>query len=110
MKSISYFIFGPALLLCSAFWNSAIAETYTVVQKNKTFSTATLKIKVGDSILFKNAEKDVSHNVFSAGPLNPFDLKIQTPGTSPDFKFKAPGVTEVECAIHTTMKLKVIVE
>ena len=69
-----------------------------------------IKIKVGDSINFKNDEKDITHNVFSLGPTNGFELKSQAPGKSSKVEFKTAGQTDVECTIHQNMKLKVIVE
>ena len=83
---------------------------HVIVQKNKMFDQKTLKIKVGDSINFKNEEKEITHNVFSLGPKNSFELKSQAPGKASKVKFDSIGETEVECAIHQNMKLKVIVE
>lgn len=89
---------------------SAFAGSHTIVQKDKAFDKKEIKIKKGDEIDFKNEEKDVTHNVFSLGPKNAFELKTQAPGSSSKVKFDQPGQTDVECAIHTNMKLKVTVE
>lgn len=86
------------------------AADHEISQKNKEFSVKEIKIKVGDSINFKNEEKDVTHNVFSLGPTNGFELKSQPPGKSSKVKFSKPGQADVECAIHQNMKLKVTVE
>ncbi len=88
----------------------ASAADHTVVQKDKQFSTKTIKVKAGDRVVFKNEEKAIAHNVYSLGPKNAFELKIQQPGNSSAIDFKDKGVTEVECAIHPTMKIKVEVE
>jgi len=88
----------------------AHAESHTLIQKDKHFDQATIKIKKGDTIVFKNEEKDITHNVFSLGPTNAFELKTQAPGSSSEVKFDKPGTVDVECAIHPTMKLKVTVE
>ena len=36
----------------------AFAETHTVLQKNKKFSKDSITVKVGDTLIFKNNEKD----------------------------------------------------
>ncbi len=96
-----------AVLLTSSF---AVSAEVSISQKNKKFDKTTIKIKKGDSILFKNDEKDITHNVFSLGPKNQFELKTQAPGAASSIKFDDVSTTEVECAIHTDMKLKVTVE
>ncbi|OYZ22961.1 MAG: hypothetical protein B7Y39_06835 [Bdellovibrio sp. 28-41-41] len=99
-----------AILVCLMFSAHVQAGEHTVTQKDKKFSQTEIKIKVGDSISFKNDEKDVTHNVYSLGPTNEFELKSQAPGEVSKVEFKKPGTTDVECAIHTGMKLKVTVE
>lgn len=88
----------------------ALAGEHVVVQKDKKFSTTALKVKSGDTVVFKNDEKDLTHNVYSLGPKNAFDIQVQEPGKSSSVTFKEKGTTEVECAIHPNMKLKVDVE
>ena len=90
--------------------NSAFYAEISISQKNKKFDKTAIKIKKGDTVLFKNDEKDITHNVFSLGPKNSFELKTQSPGASSAIKFDEAGTTDVECAIHTGMKLKVTVE
>lgn len=101
------------LIMClsSALWlSNAMAAEVTVLQNGKAFNVAKIKIKKGDTINFKNTEKDITHNVFSLSAKNAFELKTQAPGTSSPVVFKEAGTTEVECAIHPTMKLTVEVE
>lgn len=86
---------------------TVFAAEVQIVQLNKEFSQKEITIKKGDAISFKNAETNVTHNVFSLGPANGFELKTQAPGESSTAKFAEVGVTEVECAIHPNMKLKV---
>jgi plastocyanin len=93
-------------LICSF---SAFGEEFTIIQKDKNFDKKEITLKVGDTINFKNDEKDITHNVFSLGPKNPFELKTQPPGKTSSVTFKEKGTTEVECAIHQGMKLKVTV-
>ncbi len=86
------------------------ATEHEIIQLDKKFNVQEITIKPGDSIKFKNKEKDITHNVFSLGPKNAFELKSQLPGQESKVEFKEPGTTEVECAIHQTMKLKVTVK
>lgn len=89
---------------------SAFAAEIAVVQKDKQFDKKEVTIDVGDTINFKNDEKDITHNVFSLGPKNTFELKTQAPGKASAVTFKEEGETDVECAIHPGMKLKVKVK
>lgn len=92
----------------------ATAGEHTIIQKDKKFDKTTLTIKKGDAVNFSNEEKDITHNVYSLGPKNAFELKTQPPKPSKDSSskvvFNEVGDTEVECAIHTDMKLKIKVE
>lgn len=89
---------------------AASAKTVTVSQKDKKFDKNEVVVDVGDTVDFKNEEKDLTHNVYSLGPKNAFELKTQEPGSSSPVVFNEEGETEVECAIHPTMKLKVKVK
>lgn len=81
-------------------------EKHVVTQKGKSFSVTDLKVKVGDTVEFKN-DDDVSHNVFSVSKSQPFNTKMQTPGAEAAVTFTAEGTVEVRCAIHPGMKLTV---
>jgi plastocyanin len=101
-------------LILSAFATTLLiaqdtAKPHKIDQKNREFSTLTIKLKPGESIEFCNAD-DVMHNVFSRSPVNAFKIKTQAPGESSIVEFKEVGVTEVRCAIHPTMKLIVTVK
>ena len=84
-------------------------EKHVISQKGKSFSVSELHVKVGDTVAFKN-DDDVSHNVFSVSKVQPFNTKMQTPGTEAAVTFTTEGTIEVRCAIHPGMKLKVQVE
>ena len=103
MKSIRSFGFLTAMTLSSY----AFAAEHKIIQKDKKFDKTEITVKKGDTIHFHNDEKDVTHNVYSLSDKNAFELKTQTPGTSSPIVMKDEGDTEVECAIHTNMKLKV---
>jgi len=81
-------------------------EKHVVTQKGKSFSVTELKVKVGDTVEFKN-DDDVSHNVFSVSKSQPFNTKMQTPGAESAVTFTSEGTIEVRCAIHPGMKLTV---
>ncbi len=104
MKNLKY--------VCLTFFMSMAvqAKEVQIIQKDKKFSQKEIILDTGDSISFKNDEKDITHNVFSLGPVNSFELKSQPPGQVSKVEFNKEGVTEVECAIHTGMKLKVTVK
>jgi plastocyanin len=99
-----------AILLAAVLGATATAShrSTEVVQRNKTFSTASVTIAKGDSLVFRN-DDGVVHNVFSADPGFRFNLRAQAPGASSGVKFDAPGSFHVRCAIHPTMKLDVTV-
>ena len=86
------------------------ASEHKISQKNKVFSTGEITIKKGDLVTFSNDEKDITHNVYSLGPKNPFELKTQAPGQTSSVSFADSGEAMVECAIHPTMRLKIKVE
>ena len=86
------------------------ATQYVISQKDKKFDKAEIVVEPGDTVQFYNQEKDITHNVYSLGPKNSFELKTQAPGTKSDVVFKEEGETEVECAIHPGMKFKVKVK
>lgn len=106
-----YKVLTLALLLASS---TAWSANYVVDQKYKKFDKKMIRVKLGDTIEFKNSEKDITHNVYSLTPGNSFELKTQKPGTSTPVTVTAPahkvGEMDVECAIHPTMKLKVYIE
>jgi plastocyanin len=84
------------------------AQELTITQKSKTFSESTLTLHLGDRVIFKNDDV-VAHNVFSGSQAFAFNLKLQAPGTSAPVTFDKPGVVDVRCAFHPTMKLVITV-
>ncbi len=105
MKYISFiatFIFTGSLFLGSL----AHAADVELLQKSKQFSQKALKIKVGDSVNFKN-EDPFFHNVFSLSEAKTFDLGSYPQGQFKKVTFDKPGTIEVECAIHPEMKMTI---
>jgi plastocyanin len=85
---------------------SAYSADYSVEQKDKKFTKTQLKLKVGDTVEFKNADP-FNHNIFSLSDAQTFDLGSYPQGQSKKVIFTQPGKVEVECAIHPEMKLNV---
>lgn len=98
---------GAALAFLLA--GAAGAAEHQVTQKDKKFSLATLTVKVGDVISFKN-EDSFAHNVFSLSDPKTFDLGSYPKGQSRPVTFDKPGTVEVECAIHPEMSIVVQVK
>lgn len=87
----------------------AAATEHKVTQKGQQFSPQTLKVKVGDEVVFQNDDIG-THNVFSESAANKFDLKAQRPGASTRVSFPAAGRVDVRCAIHPAMRMTIEVE
>ncbi len=80
------------------------AADHEIVQSDRSFSKQEISIKVGDQVIFKNAD-EVTHNVYSVSPGLAFDLKRQAPGASSTVPFLTEGTAEIQCSIHPKMKL-----
>lgn len=91
--------------LCGA----AGAEEVVVSQRDKTFMPGELKVKAGDTVVFRN-DDPITHNIFSRSENAQFNLKMQPPGQDLRQRFDKPGTAVVRCAIHPKMKLVVQVE
>jgi plastocyanin len=100
-------LYGFLYTLCAA--GFAHAEDHVVGQKNKQFTASTIEIKKGDSIRFTN-EDSFFHNVFSLSDTKSFDLGSYPQGEYKAVTFDRPGIVEVECAIHPSMHMTVIVK
>jgi plastocyanin len=87
----------------------AQAKEHLIGQKNKAFSTGTLKVKVGDTVSFKN-DDPFFHNIFSLSDGQNFDLGSFPQGQTRKHTFSKEGRIEVECAIHPEMKMVIHVE
>jgi plastocyanin len=87
----------------------AASKEHLVSQKGKAFSTATLKVKAGDTVTFRN-DDPFFHNIFSLSDAHSFDLGSYPQGQERKTTFAKEGRVEVECAIHPDMKMVVQVE
>jgi plastocyanin len=80
------------------------AADHFVTQKNNHFNAKALKIKIGDTVHFKNDDAHF-HNVFSLTDGYSFDLGSYGQNQVKKYTFDKPGKVEIECAIHPDMKL-----
>jgi plastocyanin len=101
------YLIGALCLAASAVL--AASSEHVVSQKNKSFSVKTLRVKVGDSVNFRN-DDPFFHNIFSLSDTQSFDLGSYPQGQSRKTTFTKEGRVEVECAIHPDMKMVVQVE
>ena len=88
---------------------TAGADDQQIVQRNKAFSVRDTVIATGASLTFVNADT-VTHNVFSLTKGQEFEIRTQRPGQSQTITFAKSGVALVECAIHPSMQLRVVVK
>jgi len=100
-KSLNIIIVVAAALACGS---ALAAQDHVVAQKDKSFSTKTLDIKVGDKVAFRNDDA-FSHNIFSLTDAMPFDLGTYGGGQMKAVTFAKAGKFEIECAIHPDMHM-----
>ena len=95
-----------ALLLFVFLAAPAAAEDHVVSQKGKRFQPESVRVRVGDRVLFQN-DDETTHNVFSRSEGAAFNVGLQEPGSSSPVTFEKAGPVEVRCAIHPGMKMTV---
>ena len=98
-------------LIFLALLSSALlcAADHVIEQKDRKFSQKEIVIKVGDKLIFTNAD-EVTHNVYSDTAGLEFEIKRQSPGASSSVPFNKEGMVEVKCSIHPSMKLRVKIQ
>jgi plastocyanin len=89
--------------------SSVFSAEQLIDQKDKQFSKKSVKIKVGDTLEFRNSDP-FAHNIFSLSDTKSFDLGSYPQGQSKKVNFDKPGKVEVECSIHPGMQMTVEVE
>lgn len=77
-------------------------------QRGLRFAPAFQVIVAGQTVVMPN-DDDVAHNVFSYSPAQRFNLGLYPKGESKDVTFENPGVIDIYCSIHRTMKAKILV-
>ena len=96
-----------AVALAAVSFEAAAAEI-KVEQKDKKFAESKVTAKVGDTLVFVNAD-GFTHNLFSKKDVT-FDSGVMKPGDVYKLKLDAANKFRVRCAIHPKMKLRVEVE
>ena len=84
------------------------AGTFTLTQKNKSFSPRVLAVPVGSKVDFPN-DDPIFHNVFSLSGPQPFDLGLYRSGDTRARTFAQPGTYRVFCNIHPQMSAVIVV-
>ncbi|MEH2476367.1 plastocyanin [Nitrobacteraceae bacterium AZCC 2161] len=95
-----------ALLILGGLSAAAYAANQTVRQHGRMFSTESVTIRKGETLIFQN-DDNVPHNIASVSKGNEFNLGSQPPGASTDVTFTEVGDVQVICAIHPRMKMTV---
>lgn len=108
MKKHAYLVSSMfALMIFSTMVNAAEdSATYIIDQKDKAFSKNYIKIKLGETIDFRNGDPWM-HNVFSLSEVQSFDLGSYPRPQAKRVVFEKEGKIDVECAIHPQMHMVV---
>jgi plastocyanin len=95
-----------ALLACTLIAAPAFSAEVVVTQQNKSFSTTGINLKLGDKIVFRNADA-FAHNLYSVSEGAVFGSFTQQAGETLAVPVTKEGEFEVRCAFHPQMKLQV---
>jgi plastocyanin len=95
-----------SMAMAAAVW---AAQTYTVMQKSRSFSQKEITIAAGDTIRFGNDDEFI-HQVYVNSDSFKVDTAESEPGNNIDVKFPTRGDFEVHCHIHPKMLLVVHVQ
>jgi plastocyanin len=101
-----YFV-GVAVFISVA--GVAFAAEHVIGQKGRLFRPGAMKVKAGDTVVFKN-DDTVTHHIYSSTKGQEFDLETTRPGEDVRQTFSAPGRVDVRCGLHPGMRLVVTVE
>ena len=86
----------------------ASGANHSVGQRLQLFSPGTLKVKAGDTVVFKNDDK-VTHHVYSLTAGQEFNLKTQVAGEDVSHVFPKKGRVDIRCGLHAGMRLVITV-
>lgn len=89
--------------------NQVNAGEVVVAQKDRLFQiddkpATVLTARVGDTIKFRN-DDSYFHNVYSVSETQAFDLGSYPLGFHRSVALTTPGAVDVECALHSTMRI-----
>jgi plastocyanin len=107
MRSSIFLLSLPAFGLSGAGLVAA-ADSPMVSQFSRQFSPSQLQVPRGTTVHIVN-DDNVTHHVYVDAPGMQFDSGEQPVGKTVDVAFDRTGTFTVLCAIHPTMKLKVVV-
>lgn len=79
-----------------------------VITNHRDFQPTALVVPVGSTVTYVNRDK-VRHNVFSVTPGAEFNLGYQPGGTRDPHLFGRPGLVLVNCNVHHSMEMDVLV-
>ena len=80
-----------------------------IIQNDRHFSLATIKVKLGTTVRFLNQD-EFTHHIGVDTPAFAFDSGEQPPGQPVQVSFNRSGTFDVHCAIHPKMHLLVEVQ
>lgn len=103
-------------LLIASVWlcyGQVSAGEVVVAQKDRLFQiddkpVTALSARVGDVIQFRN-DDSFFHNVYSVSETQAFDLGSYPRGFHRSVALTTPGEVDVECALHTSMRILISV-
>jgi len=99
-----------AALSCGAIAARAAASMGDVDQIGQEFDPDNITIAAGGTVAFHNQD-DVTHNIHVIGADGTdIDEGLQAPGKDILVHFDKAGTYKIRCAIHPSMKMKIIVE
>lgn len=79
-----------------------------VITNHRDFQPTALVVPLGSTVTYVNRDK-VRHNVFSVTPGAAFNLGYQPGGTRDPHVFDQPGLVLVNCNVHRSMEMDVLV-
>src|SRR5205085_8939721 len=79
------------------------AGNRVINQKNKSFVPRVMALPAGSTVEFRNDDV-YYHNVFSLSATQKFDTGIYAAGVAYRQTFKKPGLVELLCNIHASMR------
>ena len=83
-------------------------QIHTVTIEGMKFSPSTVRIRVGDKVVFEN--KDLFPHTATAKPARVFDSGIVKPGESWTFTPRTAGQIRYICTLHPMMEGEIVVE
>lgn len=100
-----------ALTVIAALGVSAVsaADVVMVSQRDRKFSPDRIEFSRGSTARIVNDDK-VTHHIYVDSPGLSFDSGEQSIGTTTDVRFDKAGTYDVLCAIHPTMRLRIVVK